>query len=124
MFLDLLRAVAAPLVFYSHVVHYWHDAGHSSSLVNVIDDYVRTPLHLQQDFGYFGVALFFLVSGFVVTYRASQERAGEFAVKRVLRIYPVLVAVVLFAALLAGPFHILSAEQVAQVGPGSRTPCW
>jgi peptidoglycan/LPS O-acetylase OafA/YrhL len=117
VFLDLLRAVAAPLVFYSHVVHYWHDAGHSSSLVNAIDEYFRTPLHLQQDFGYFGVALFFLVSGFVVTYRASQERAGEFAVKRVLRIYPVLIVVVLFVTLLGGPFHVLSADQVSQINP-------
>jgi peptidoglycan/LPS O-acetylase OafA/YrhL len=117
VFLDLLRAVAAPLVFYSHVVRYWQGAGHSSSVVNVIDEYVQTPLHLRQDFGYFGVALFFLVSGFVVTYRASQERAGEFAVKRVLRIYPVLIAVVLFVALLGGPFHILSADQVPQISP-------
>lgn len=117
VFLDLLRAVAAPLVFYSHVVHYWHDAGQSSSLVNAIDEYLRTPLHLQQDFGYFGVALFFLVSGFVVTYRASQERAGEFAAKRVLRIYPVLIVVVLVVALLGGPFLAQSAGQLTQVSP-------
>lgn len=97
VFLDLIRAVAAPLVFYSHLASYWEQrAGIFAPLVpGIIDGTVRGPLRLEENFGFFGVALFFLVSGFVVTYRATRETAVEFAVKRILRIYPVLIVVVL-----------------------------
>jgi peptidoglycan/LPS O-acetylase OafA/YrhL len=112
VFLDLIRSVAAPLVFYSHVVEYWNNHGHSSPVTDAISTYVNTPLSLLQDFGFFGVALFFLVSGFVVTHRASQERATEFTLKRVLRIYPVLFAVVLLIGFFGGYLHLLGAANL------------
>ena len=119
VFLDLIRAVAAPLVFYCHIVEYWNDRGHSSPVVDTIAKFANNPLYLLQDFGFFGVALFFLVSGFVVTYRASQERATEFALKRVLRIYPVLIATVLLIGLFGGWLHLLDAEKLPQITPVS-----
>lgn len=117
VFLDLIRSVAAPLVFYSHVVEYWSKGGHTSPVTDTIATYVNNPLSLMQDFGFFGVALFFLVSGFVVTHRASQERATEFALKRVLRIYPVLIAVVLLIGLFGGWLHVLGAANLPKFTP-------
>jgi peptidoglycan/LPS O-acetylase OafA/YrhL len=117
VFLDLIRSVAAPLVFYSHVVEYWNKHGHSSPVTDSISTFVNNPLSLFQDFGFFGVALFFLVSGFVVTHRASQERATEFALKRVLRIYPVLFAVVALIGVFGGGLHLLGAANLPTFTP-------
>ncbi|WP_375539038.1 sulfatase-like hydrolase/transferase [Actinomadura sp. J1-007] len=52
-------------------------------------------------FGYLGVELFFLISGFVILMSAWGRRPGDFAVSRVVRIYPaywfsVLLGLVLF----------------------------
>jgi peptidoglycan/LPS O-acetylase OafA/YrhL len=117
VFLDLIRSVAAPLVFYSHVVEYWNNRGHTSPVTDGIATFVNNPLSLLQDFGFFGVALFFLVSGFVVTHRASQERAGEFALKRVLRIYPVLIVVVALIGVFGGWLHVLGAANLPRFAP-------
>lgn len=119
VFLDLIRSVAAPLVFYSHVVEYWDKHGHSSPVTKEIWTFVNNPLSLMQDFGFFGVALFFLVSGFVVTHRASQERATEFALKRVLRIYPVLIVVVALVGFFGGYLHILGAANLPKFTPAN-----
>ncbi|HEX3786750.1 MAG TPA: acyltransferase [Pseudonocardiaceae bacterium] len=99
VFLDVIRAVAAPLVMYDHFVSFWNGYDAPSPVVTGIDTLLRQPLRIEQDFGFFGVALFFLVSGFVVTHRATREGAGEFVVKRLLRIYPVLIVVVLFVSI-------------------------
>jgi peptidoglycan/LPS O-acetylase OafA/YrhL len=55
---------------------------------------------LALNLGNFGVVLFFLVSGFIVTHSGFQERPRQYAVKRFLRIYPMLAVAVLLAALL------------------------
>lgn len=99
IFLDVIRAVAAPLVMYDHIIAFWREHNVNPSGVVGINDWLRFPLKVEQDFGYFGVALFFLVSGFVVTHRATKEKAWEFALKRALRVYPVLIVVVGFVCL-------------------------
>lgn len=96
-FLDIFRAVAAPLVVYSHVVSLWlapNGLGHSP-VVRTIDAVVRRPLRLEQDLGQLGVVLFFLVSGFIVSHAGSTQSHREFGIKRFFRIYPPLAAAVL-----------------------------
>lgn len=46
-----------------------------------------------------GVAIFFLVSGFIISHVAMRESRTEFLVKRVLRIYPPLILAVLIACI-------------------------
>jgi exopolysaccharide production protein ExoZ len=98
---DQLRAVAALLVVYSHLVGNFLD-GHARTWVpdTIVDELVRDPGHAMLNFGWPGVALFFFISGFVITHAASRETTIEFAVKRVLRIYPPLIATVLLVWLL------------------------
>ena len=52
-----------------------------------------TWLHVvpQFNWGAFGVALFFLISGFVIPFSLSRQRAGAFLVGRFFRIVPLYV---------------------------------
>ncbi|OLF18342.1 acyltransferase family protein [Actinophytocola xanthii] len=94
--LDLLRALASCLVFYTHVASWYRLKQDPMPVSDVIDRFVIGPLHLNKDLGFLGVALFLLVSGFVMAHVATKERVGEYGLKRVLRIFPALfVAVVL-----------------------------
>jgi peptidoglycan/LPS O-acetylase OafA/YrhL len=61
---------------------------------------VPHPLGLELNIGNFGVVLFFLVSGFIVTHTGFSETTRQYAIKRFLRIYPMLIVSVLLAALL------------------------
>jgi peptidoglycan/LPS O-acetylase OafA/YrhL len=101
VFLDALRAVAVGVVIYSHVVgiflHQHHD---SSTTANVIQGFAGKPLVLALNLGNFGVVVFFLVSGFIVTHTGYSETTRQYAIKRFLRIYPMLVVGVLLSSCL------------------------
>ena len=98
--IEIIRGVASLLVIYSHVVGQWLDPVHGGSWpTDAVQSYVAEPLHVSQSFGFFGVALFFVVSGFIVTATGTRETVPAFAVKRLLRIYPPLVVAVLLSAL-------------------------
>lgn len=119
VFLDLLRAVAVCVVVYSHLVgiflHQHHD---TSTLASAFQGFVPRPLTLALQLGNFGVVLFFLVSGFVVTHTGFAETPRQYAVKRFLRIYPMLVASVLLAAVLFGVgLHPVTTGELATVTP-------
>lgn len=92
--LDGLRLFAALAVLLFHYVsllpHYWGASeGHLSALRAVTD------------YGWLGVNLFFIISGFVICGSGWGRQVGEFAVSRVVRLYPAyLLAVVLTAAFL------------------------
>ena len=88
--------------------------GFELGAVHAVRSFVTVPLGIIQDFGWLAVATFFLISGFVITHVACRERFGEFVLKRVFRIYPLLIlAVVLSLALdpelrsRAGPADVL-----------------
>ncbi|MET8540506.1 acyltransferase [Kitasatospora sp. NPDC004799] len=88
--LDALRGIAALAV-----------AMHHFGLLDKIPHAGRVPQHL--DLGFFGVMLFFLVSGYIIP--ASLERRGDvraFWTGRLFRIYPAIVVAVL-ASLLVLP---------------------
>jgi exopolysaccharide production protein ExoZ len=111
--LDLLRAIASCLVFYTHVATWYRLKQDPMPISHVIDQFVIAPLHLNKELGFFGVALFFLISGFVMGHVATKERADEFVVKRLLRIFPALfVAVFLAWALVNAGLYAI---------PGNRT---
>jgi peptidoglycan/LPS O-acetylase OafA/YrhL len=104
LFLDFLRALAAWLVVWDHLANNMlREQGRTFLPAKWVHDNITAPLGIIQDFGWFGVALFFLISGFIISDRARVEGVLEFAIKRVLRIYPMLaVAVLLSCVFLAG----------------------
>ncbi len=79
--LDLLRlfAVAAVLLF-----HF----GFRGAIADGYTDVSLPGLVPVIKYGYLGVQLFFIISGFVIAYSAEGRSATEFAVARVSRIYP------------------------------------
>src|SRR5579859_2977962 len=103
VFLDYLRALAAWLVVWDHFGNIMpRGLGHVFGPAEWVRHNITGPLGIIQDFGWFGVALFFLISGFIISDRARVESVYVFAVRRVLRIYPMLaVAVLLSAAFVA-----------------------
>jgi peptidoglycan/LPS O-acetylase OafA/YrhL len=115
VFLDLLRALAVCLVMYSHVVGiFLHQHGEDSVLAGPLQGFTAHPLDLALRMGNFGVVLFFLVSGFIVTHTGFTERPRQYAVKRFLRIYPMLaVSVLVAAALLLANLHPVTTAGVS-----------
>lgn len=94
-FLDYLRALAAWLVVWDHLANSLpHDLGRVFAPALWVQKNVTGPLAIIQDFGWFGVALFFLISGFIISDRASVEGVYKFVVRRILRIYPMLAVAV------------------------------
>jgi peptidoglycan/LPS O-acetylase OafA/YrhL len=111
--------VAVCLVIYSHLVGIWlHQHHDSSTIAAVLQGFAAHPLNLSLDLGDFGVVLFFLVSGFIVTHTGFQERPRQYAIKRFLRIYPMLLAAVLVSAVLfTVGLHPLTTGHPATVTP-------
>lgn len=99
--LDVMRAVAVLMVAYDHLVAlYLKQTGQTLWVHTLITRYVVEPFGIIQDFGWMGVCLFFLVSGFVITHVAYRERPTEFVVRRIFRIYPPLVVAILISVLI------------------------
>lgn len=100
-FADALRGVAAVCVLAHHFLYtYWRKPEIIANLIAlpaVAQSAGTTPLLYFPDFGlpdfwgHFGVALFFLVSGFVIPFSVSRLSAKGFAVSRVLRVWPTYV---------------------------------
>jgi peptidoglycan/LPS O-acetylase OafA/YrhL len=88
-----LRGLAVLLVIWDHVVGQWSTTNHRSWIpLEIVRDWASGPLAIIQDFGWLGVVIFFLVSGYIISEVATRETRTMFAVKRVLRIYPALIA--------------------------------
>ncbi|GLW64948.1 acyltransferase [Actinomadura rubrobrunea] len=82
--LDLLRFLAATAVVLYHFTGSnagpWGDDHAAREL--------HAPLSLATQFGYLGVELFFLISGFVILMSAWGRGLADFTVSRVTRLYP------------------------------------
>jgi peptidoglycan/LPS O-acetylase OafA/YrhL len=106
--------LAAWLVVWDHLANVLPRAhGLIFRPAELIRNNFTAPLGIIQDFGWFGVALFLLISGFIISDRARVEGVFEFAVKRVLRIYPMLIVAVLLAAVLVGSKDQVTLRNVA-----------
>lgn len=81
------------MVVYCHVIGrpliIFNETWLPATLVN---DFILLPLNVIQRFGFLGVAVFFLISGFIVTHTGINESRFSFAIKRIFRIYPALIA--------------------------------
>jgi peptidoglycan/LPS O-acetylase OafA/YrhL len=83
-FLDALRFIAAGSVMFQHVAEH------------VGNKTVRAVVELGP--GVFGVALFFIISGFIIPFSTRRTfEPVQFALRRVLRIYPLVLAAFLLA---------------------------
>ncbi len=100
-FIDWLRAIAPAIVMWAHLGpmtlwlfgNPWLPWAWSQSSFDT--------LHIMEGGGHLGVLLFFLVSGFIISYVADQETRAEFATKRIFRIFPMLFCGVAIAFVLS-----------------------
>jgi len=98
-FIVWCRAIAVLSVLWFHLVQSFCSQNSIAFLPDMFArQYLLDPLHL--DAGQFGVTLFFVVSGFIITHVAFRETIAEFAVKRFFRIYPPLIISVIIMALM------------------------
>jgi peptidoglycan/LPS O-acetylase OafA/YrhL len=91
---DLIRLLAALMVIFSHA---FTTTGHHEP----------QPIHfghLGVTWGHVGVAIFFVTSGFLVTesWRRSPV-AGRYLLKRLLRIWPALLTMIILSVFVVGP---------------------
>jgi peptidoglycan/LPS O-acetylase OafA/YrhL len=101
LFLNILRGPAALLVMWDHYTGCWPDRAAKEHwfISEMVRKYINTPLGIIQDFGFMGVMVFFLISGYLITHVAQREDRFEFIVKRFFRIYPPLFfSIILVAA--------------------------
>lgn len=101
--LDLVRFAAALMIVWFHMAYAswaapWGTAGRTAA--GSVDFPELAPFAA---WGWIGVEIFFVLSGFVICYSAAGKTAGQFALGRFLRLYPAvwicapITAVVLFA---------------------------
>lgn len=89
--LDSLRGLSALAVI---LFHY-------STLYEKVYDHTKSPYFVDVPLGYYGVNLFFIISGFVI-YMTIINSKGilDFVVKRAIRLYPAYIIAVIFTATL------------------------
>lgn len=93
---DFLRFFAASLVIFSHAFGLAQGKGSHEPLAVLTQDHVSL--------GSFAVAVFFVVSGFLITMSYDNSAGNrEYLLKRCLRIFPGLAVVLLVTALVIGP---------------------
>lgn len=120
-FVHLLRGLAAVMVMWAHLVGFWLYENQRGWVVQDLwAQYVVVPFHLYQNAGHLGVVLFFLISGFIITHASLRETWAQFLVKRVLRIFPLLIAVI---ALTAGVLALARAQGLGDL-PGVQAGTW
>ncbi|WP_407304634.1 acyltransferase family protein [Acinetobacter sp.] len=79
--LDLLRVIAALSVF---IFHYTDSFNYVN---NIVPGNFGIGVFFR--YGYMGVPLFFVISGYVVTMTAMNKSFTEFVISRISRLYPV-----------------------------------
>jgi peptidoglycan/LPS O-acetylase OafA/YrhL len=106
VFLDYLRAIAAWAVVYDHVLAHWPERfGATLSVVGALRAHIYVPLGVIQDFGWLGVCIFFLISGFIITHVSQREAVAEFLIRRFFRIFPLLSFFVLLSFVIDPDFR-------------------
>lgn len=100
--LDALRGVAVLMVVYDHLFAVAGErlADGAFAPVPWVRQWVSGPLGIIQDFGWCGVCLFFLISGFVIAHAGRREPMRVFVLRRLFRIFPPLAAAIAVVALL------------------------
>lgn len=97
IFLDYLRIIAFVSVLIGHTVHPQLAALVANSDIHPTPRLlVKAVLPIVHEGGV-GVVLFFLISGYIITFVSQRERPLEFAIKRIFRIYPLYIFAVIFS---------------------------
>lgn len=88
-FIHLLRGVAPLPVMWVHLsgLTVWHYHADWTPL-RYFERLLGTPLGLYQSGAHLGVVIFFLISGFIISYVVEEETRMSFAIKRVFRLWP------------------------------------
>ena len=88
-FIAWLHAIAALMVLYHHVfeVHFT-SLGIENAVISFVRRHVIVPFRI--DFGYLGVVIFFIVSGFLNTESLSRSSPLKYLFKKAKRIFPTL----------------------------------
>lgn len=98
--LDGLRGIAALLVVVFHFTARWTHEKHGASLYPYGDVFYEAAPWLVYA-GFFGVSLFFLISGFVIIMTLQRcSGLAEFAVRRVSRLWPTMLVCATLTTLL------------------------
>jgi len=116
--LDILRAVAVLLVIWDHFTGGVLNAlGRTWLPSTVVSSVVFDPLAITQFGGFMGVALFFMISGYIISVVLRRETNRTFILRRVFRIFPML-ALMIVVVILTNPPQIqgMSLGHVIQVG--------
>jgi peptidoglycan/LPS O-acetylase OafA/YrhL len=91
--IDFLRFVAAIAVVLFHYMF----RGHAEGGYNPIS---YAPFDQYAQYGYLGVHLFFMISGFVILLTAMKRDVVQFVISRIVRLYPAFWAGVSFTTLM------------------------
>jgi peptidoglycan/LPS O-acetylase OafA/YrhL len=109
---DSLRIIAAIVVILSHAFPL---SGHPEPVATFLGHYGLT-------FGALAVATFFVISGFLITMSwTASPRAVPYSVKRLARIWPAFVIVVVAAAFVLGPIVTTLSVRAYFTDPGTWT---
>ncbi|WP_155371715.1 acyltransferase family protein [Catellatospora vulcania] len=97
--LDALRLGAALMVVAYHLI------GDKTGAWQQPAENIFGPVHTASTYGFLGVQLFFIISGFVICMSTWGRSVGDFFVSRVVRLYPAYWLAVVLAAgvLVVGP---------------------
>ncbi|NHO33959.1 acyltransferase family protein [Acetobacter fallax] len=83
-YIDLIRFFAASIVVLYHVGFFYCLPG--QALAELMHETISP--HAVFNFGWIGVEIFFVISGFVISYSAARGNASRFALSRFLRLAP------------------------------------
>lgn len=141
-FANTLRGIAALMVMFGHYcLIFWQYRDVAAGLANstplpesvVTPDYLLAINHFNPfSFGIFGVAVFFLISGFVIPFSFTSTNWRGFLIGRVFRIYPtyaaglsISIAVMIISGLYYGKDYPYSlAVTLINYFPGARDVIW
>jgi peptidoglycan/LPS O-acetylase OafA/YrhL len=110
-FAQMLRGIAALCVVYFHLAElYWKDNAYISPSANLTPLGIGQHLpwhvrltgflgHNRLELGDFGVAVFFLISGFVIPFSLAKVGGPVFLVRRIFRIYPTYIVTLVLTCL-------------------------
>ena len=92
--LHFLRCIAVILITWDHLLPGMYLENTGAIPVTFVDRYILWPLSIINYFGFYGVVIFFLISGYagLLAYDHKQSSVGNFLLKRIFRIIPPVLA--------------------------------
>lgn len=117
--IDLLRIIAALSVVFYHYTFSGYLGGHSPVEYPGLSPITR--------YGYLGVDMFFVISGFVVLLSAWGRRPSDFVISRIVRLYPafwvaVTITTVVSITLSHGHFRVSAGQYLANLTMFNSVP--